>query len=574
MSKRHLLAACLASAILILAASAGTYLLAAPGDAKAANARKAKAAKAKAAPAPAAATGAEGEPEEPEGPYKGIAKAFITDIANGKADLAIKGANDYLAEHPADLECPFCLAVAYSTLKQPDKAMEYVKQAVAGGLPIGRFHAGPRDLLATLTETKAFRDFAAEHPIDLVHGPVLGAMTDTSVRVWVRCATMTPVQVLASTSADMSGAVKSDPVCTAAWVDYTAVVEVTGLKPDTVYHYQVLVGGKPAKIDPAPTFRTFPAPGSKSRFQVVFGGGAGYTPQHERMWDTLLKHRPLAFLAMGDNVYIDEPESPETQRYCYYRRQSRPEYRRFVSATPMFAIWDDHDFGTNDCIGSPGIDDIPWKIPVWNVFKENFVNPSYGGGLKQPGVWFDFTIDGVHFIMPDCRYYRTSPKLPSPTMIGPVQKKWLLERLMASKASGATFTVLASSVPWTTGTKPGSKDTWDGFPQEREEIFSFIKDNRIEGVFLISADRHRSDAYKNDRPGAYPLYEASSSKLTNVHTHGLIKKALFGYNAKCSFGLLTFDAAAADPELTYDVYNIDDEKINTLKVKRSELSFK
>jgi len=91
---------------------------------------------------------------------------------------------------------------------------------------------------------------------------------------------------------------------------------------------------------------------------------------------------------------------------------------------------------------------------------------------------------------------------------------------------------------------------------------------------LISADRHRSDAYKNDRPGAYPLYEASSSKLTNVHTHKLIKKALFGYNAKCSFGLLTFDATAADPELTYDVYNIDDEKIDTLKVKRSELSFK
>jgi len=569
MSKRLLLAACLVSAILVIAAPAGMCLLAAAGDAQAPNAKKAKATK-----APKAAATKPGQEDDPITPYKGIAKAFMTNIANGKADLAIKGANAYLAEHPADLECPFCLAVAYSTLKQPDKAMEYVKQAVAGGLPIGRFHAGPRNLLAPLTETKAFRDFAAEHPVDLIHGPVLGAMTDTSVKVWVRTAAETTVQVQAGTSADMSGAVKSPIVSTKASADFTAVAEVAGLKSDTVYHYQVLIGGKPVKIAPAPTFRTFPAPGSKSKFQVVFGGGAGYTPPYERMWDTLLKHRPLAFLAMGDNVYIDEPTSPETQRYCYYRRQSRPEYRRFVSATPMFAIWDDHDFRDNDGIGSPGIDDLPWKIPVWNVFKENFVNPSYGGGPKQPGVWFDFTINGVHFIMPDCRYYRTSPKLPSPTMIGPVQKKWLLERLMASKTSGATFTVLASSVPWTPGTKPGSLDTWDGFPQERDEIFSFIQDNRIEGVFLISADRHRSDAYKNDRPGAYPLYEASSSKLTNVHTHGLIKKALFGYNAKCSFALLTFDAAAADPELTYDVYNIDDEKIHTLKVKRSELSFK
>jgi len=558
MSKRYVLATCFVSTILVVAASAGTYILATAGNAKAAKAGAAK----------------QGQEDDPIRPYKGIAKAFITNIANGKVDAAIKGANDYLAEAPGDLESLYCLAVAYSTLKQPDKAMEYVKQAIAGGLPVGRFHAGPRNLLAPLTGTKAFRDFAAEHPVELVHGPVLGAMTDTSVRVWVRTASETTVQVIANANSKRS-AVASPVVKTLASTDFTAVAELTSLTPDTTYKYNIIVGNKPpVRIAPAPTFRTFPAPGSKSWFQVVFGGGAGYTPPYERMWDTLGKHRPLAFLAMGDNVYIDQPESPETQRYCYYRRQSRPEYRRFVSCTPMFAIWDDHDFGVNDCIGSPGIDDLPWKIPVWNVFKENFVNPSYGGGPKQPGVWYDFTIDGVHFIMLDCRYYRTSPKLPSPTMIGPAQKKWLFDTLKASKASGATFTVLASSVPWSPGTKGGSLDTWDGFPRERDEIFSFIQDNRIEGVFLISADRHRSDAYKNDRPGAYPLYEASSSKLTNVHTHGLIKSAIFGYNAKCSFGLLTFDATAADPELTYDVININDEKIHTLKVKRSEISFK
>lgn len=552
MSKRYLISAWFVSAILVVGALAGTSILAAPARTKAAAGKK-----------------------QPRiRPYKRIGEKFISDIAEGKPDEAIKAANAQLVKTPGDLESLYSLAVAYSVLKQPDKAMEYVKQAVATGLPFARFYAGPRNLLAPLTQSKAFGDFAAEHPVSLVHGPMLASMTDTSVKVWVRCATEMSVQALASKNADMSGAVKSPVVKTRASADFTAVAELTGLKADTTYHYQVLIDGKPAKIDPAPTFRTFPAGVSKAKFQVIFGGGAGYTPAYERMWDTLSKHRPLAFLAMGDNVYIDRPTSPERQRYCYYRRQSRPEYRRFVSCTPVFSIWDDHDFGTNDCIGSAGIDDIPWKIPVWKVFKNNFANPSYGGGPKQPGVWYDFAINGVHFIMLDCRYYRTSPKLPSPTMIGPAQKKWLLERLKASKASGATFTVLASSVPWSPGTKGGSKDTWDGFPEERQEIFSFIQKNRIEGVFLISADRHRSDAYKNDRPGAYPLYEASSSKLTNVHTHGLIKTALFGYNAKCSFGLLSFDATASDPELTYDVYNIDDEKINTLKVKRSELSFK
>ncbi len=551
MSKRNIISAWLIAAILVIGASAGTYAIAAPARAKPA---------AKKTPRPK--------------PYKGIAIKFITKIAEGQTDLAIKGAKAKLVEMPGDLESLYSLAVAYSVLKQPDKAMEYVKQAVDEGLPFARFYAGPRNLLAPLTASKAFRDFAASRPVGLVHGPMLGSMTDTSVKVWVRCAAEMPVQVLAATNANMSGAVKSPVVKTQASADFTAVAELTGLKADTTYHYKLLIDGKPVKIDPAPTFRTFPAGGSKAKFQVVFGGGAGYTPAYERMWNTLDKHRPLAYLAMGDNVYIDRPKVPEAQQYCYYRRQSRPEYRRFVSRTPVFSIWDDHDFGTNDCIGSAGIDDIPWKIPVWNVFKNNFANPSYGGGPRQPGIWYDFAINGVHFIMLDCRYYRTSPKLPSPTMIGPAQKKWLLAALKASKASGATFTVLASSVPWSPGTKGGSKDTWDGFPEEREEIFSFIQENRIEGVFLISADRHRSDAYKNDRPGGYPLYEASSSKLTNVHTHGLIKTALFGYNSKCSFGLLTFDATTADAELTYDVYNIDDEKIHTLKVKRSELSFK
>ena len=54
---------------------------------------------------------------------------------------------------------------------------------------------------------------------------------------------------------------------------------------------------------------------------------------------------------------------------------------------------------------------------------------------------------------------------------------------------------------------------------EREAIFSFINENKINGVVLISADRHRSDAWRIAREDGYAFYEFSSSKLTNVHTH-------------------------------------------------------
>jgi len=504
--------------------------------------------------------------------YKGISRNQMTQIAAGKLDGAIEAAEGYLQNVPDDLESMFVLATAHAQQKQIDKAMGFVEKAVAAGLPIGRFLAGPRDLLGPLTSSKAFGDFAAKHPVELIHGPVPGAVTDRRVRFWVRTVHEVPVQVVLTPPKGAGEAVHSPEVRTRADRDFTAVIEVAGLTPDTRYGYEVRVAGKAVALDPPPSIRTFPAPGAKARFQVAFGGGAGYTPKHEHMWDTIAKHKPLAFLAMGDNVYIDTPKVPSTQRYCYYRRQSRPEYRRFAASTATFSIWDDHDFGDNDCVGSPGIDDIPWKMPVWRLYRENWPNPSYGGGEKCPGVWYDFSIDDVDFFMLDCRFYRVKGTKDAPgTMLGPVQKKWLLERLGQAKG---TFKVLASSVPWSKGTKPGSKDTWDGFDEDREEIFQFIQKNRIEGVFLISADRHRSDAYKTERPGGYPLYEASSSRLTNIHTHGLIPHALFGYNAKCSFALLTFDTAKADPELTYDVINIDDEPIHSLKLKRSELSFK
>jgi hypothetical protein len=44
-------------------------------------------------------------------------------------------------------------------------------------------------------------------------------------------------------------------------------------------------------------------------------------------------------------------------------------------------------------------------------------------------------------------------------------------------------------------------------------------------VYAISADRHRVDVRRTKRPDGYDLYDIMSSRLTNVHTHGLVKDA-------------------------------------------------
>ncbi|MFG0334197.1 MAG: alkaline phosphatase D family protein, partial [Maioricimonas sp. JB049] len=212
-----------------------------------------------------------------------------------------------------------------------------------------------------------------------------------------------------------------------------------------------------------------------------------------------------------------------------------------------------------------------WKRDyAWSIFRENWANPGYAGGYEQPGCWYRFAVGDVDFIMLDCRYYRTSPRGDSPSMLGPVQMEWLKRQLRDCRG---TFKVICSSVPWDYRTKGDSHDTWNGYKSERDEIFDFLAEHDIDGVLLMSADRHRSDAWKIERPDSYPLYEFNSSRLTNQHVHPTMEKqgAIFSYNAKQSFGLVQFDTTADDPMATYDVISIDGERVHSLTVRRSEL---
>ena len=468
--------------------------------------------------------------------------------------------------------------------EQPDTALAHARRAVQAGVPLERFVAGPRDAFAPLTAHPEFRPWAEEQASALLHGPLLGCVTDNSAAVWVRTARPAAVCVVvrpAGQNAAEQNAAEQDKVGqdaageirgqarTADESDRTAVVRVTGLQPQTEYGYQVLVDGQPM-LDPQPRFRTAPPPGQAARFGIAFGGGAGYVPEHEGMWDTIRHRAPHALLMLGDNVYIDDPTQPWTQLYCYYRRQSRPEWRALTARTAVYAIYDDHDFGTDDCIPGAAVDRPVWKRDVWRRFQQNWNNPAYGGGEAQPGCWFDFPIGDVHFIMLDGRYYRS--RAGQPSMLGPVQKAWLLETL---KNSRGTFKVLASPVPWSEGVKPGSQDPWDGFPEEREEIFRFIEQQRIEGVVLIAADRHRSDLRITRRQHGYDLYEFESSRLTNRHTHPVVKTPglVFGYSKTCSVGMMSFDTTKADPEVRCEIVAIDGQTIHSATILRSQLAF-
>ena len=128
----------------------------------------------------------------------------------------------------------------------------------------------------------------------------------------MRTAAESPVKVRVMDETGSKVVAASNTAFSRAENDYTCVVEVDGLSPETGYVYEVEIANDPIEIEPRPAFRTFPLKGKSSTFKIGFGGGAGYTPWYEHMWLTILKHSPRAFLLLGDNVYIDTPTVPET----------------------------------------------------------------------------------------------------------------------------------------------------------------------------------------------------------------------------------------------------------------------
>jgi len=507
--------------------------------------------------------------------YKRRGQRQLLEILDGNPTRALELADARLAADPADAESHFIRAVALTRLDQIDEAEAAMQAALDAGMPFGRFLAGPRDLLAPLAATATFALHAASPNNEIVHGPMLGAVTGTTASVWVRTADATGFEVVATAGGDRYSASGTTTVDQ----DYTGTATLAGLSPDTTYSYRILVGAgtapgpqphsQPPSQAPSYTLRTAPPPGTQGTVTIAFGGCAGYTPANERMWDTIAAHSPQALLLLGDNVYVDLPEQPGPfHDYTYYQRQSRPEFRRLVSATPVYAVWDDHDAAFDDIWLGPYVDRPAWKQPMVEHFRRNWNNPA-SGSESHPGVWFRFSLGDVDFFLLDGRTYRTNPFLEERTMLGRVQKAWLLDGLRASEA---TFKVIASPVAWTDGAKPGSRDTWSGFPEEREEIFRFVEENDVTGVVLLSSDRHRSEAWAIERESGYAFHDLLSGQLTNIHTHPVEPGALFSYNLKDSFGLLTFETALEEPRVTYEIYSIDDELVETLVIPYSDLA--
>ena len=385
---------------------------------------------------------------------------------------------------------------------------------------------------------------------------MVGYVSDREARVWVRLNGSHRVRVRYwAVSSERGGTGRTSRAVSALPEnDHTAVITLPDLEPDTAYRYGFLINGKDpaggAGSGPERVFRTLPPSGTPGRFRVAFGSCASFDVDPvQRIWKAASAARPHAFLWLGDNIYGDSGEKAVLRRK--YRRQRRVQsLLDFQASVPQLAIWDDHDYGLND-----GDRRFSGKAKSFKVFSEYWANPAYGLP-GTPGVFFRWSIGDVDFFLLDTRTYRDPNYTldgPDKTHLGTRQKEWLKAGLRKSRA---VFKVLVASGGWTEG-KGGFGDSWGAFLNERDEIFNFIRDRGITGVFLLAGDSHQPQI--NVIPwsafGGYDLYEVISSPLAQGVYRGRFWPGGFRPvrppNAfSTNFGLLEFDTAAQPARVT------------------------
>jgi alkaline phosphatase D len=312
-------------------------------------------------------------------------------------------------------------------------------------------------------------------------GPMLGHVGPEEARIWVQATTEAQLGIRID-GRDVSG-----PQLTAA-SGFMGHVKVCGLKPNQTYDYQVLLNGKPAKGKFATqgTLKTAPNDGQAGKVRVAFSscyGRSGNESQAARQYIAGMPNLDL-MLELGDNHYADSTK-PDVQRKFYASQRGTPGWHAHARNLPIYAIWDDHDYGPNDSDQTAA-----GKEDSLRTFQEHWANPSYGIS-ETPGIFTSFTRGEVQFFLLDDRYHRdpnNAPDSPTKTLLGKAQKAWIKEQLTRSTAK-VKIVALGSETQLN-----GHRDSYTSFKAEQKEMLDFYK--TIEGVILLSGDRHFSGAYQ------------------------------------------------------------------------------
>jgi alkaline phosphatase D len=441
--------------------------------------------------------------------------------------------------------------------------------------PVKAFFAAARQAFdaqpkASFAELPAIRAAAEKHGILLLGGPMLGALSHDGAHVWVRTVKPAQVTVVVQVAGEER---RCGPVASTAESDLTAVVRVTGLKPEMRHPYRVLVDGQPIPMPADAAIVTAPTPDTAARMTIAFGADFHKTGLWNRaLLDRIRARGNSALLLLGDNAVDDRDNRIGLHCSDYLLRDLSPAWRELAASVPVYAAWDDHDYFNNDKSGIPPQYTEADRMAVRKVWTQAWSNPSYGFEDRRLGIFFHTRLGSCDLIMLDTRSRRTTPGQQD-CFLGPEQMRWLEQELAACTAP---FVILTGGTMWSDYVSAG-KDSWGVWDTPgRERIFSLIEAKRIRGVILLSGDRHGARVMRIPRPSGFTFWEFELGSL-GAHTGppAMGKQPEFqpfGVTGETLFGEFTFDTAAADPTATVRVVDTEGKERYEVTLTRSQLT--
>ncbi|NHM03036.1 alkaline phosphatase D family protein [Flavobacterium difficile] len=230
------------------------------------------------------------------------------------------------------------------------------------------------------------------------------------------------------------------------------------------------------------------------------------------IFESIAKKNPDIMLWGGDNIYLREADwDSQTGIYHRYSHSRKiKEMQPLLAKTQNFAIWDDHDFGPND--SDRGFYN---KYVTQQAFKDFWANKFYGTNPNQKeGVYSSFNWGDAEVFLLDNRFFKSPNErvTGNKELLGATQMQWLIDALVASKASFKLIVVGGQVL-----NSAAVFENYENYKAEKELLLNEIAANKIKGVLFISGDRHFSELSELKRANTYSLFDWTVSPLTSGH---------------------------------------------------------
>jgi alkaline phosphatase D len=378
----------------------------------------------------------------------------------------------------------------------------------------------------------------------LLAGPMLGEVGERSARIWIQSRCPSPVAlVLEAPDGEARRIVQSFP-----WSEWLCGVFETGdLRPGVPYTYWFeSAHGKSA----AHRLALAPSPADRA-VRIAIGSCFRWTWKNDLpIVDAIARDAPALLAMIGDNTYYYEPDwqSEHTMMLAQLRARNNASFRRLVASLPTVGVWDDHDFGPNDCDNR-----FPGKEMAMRAFRRLWANAHWGTPGTR-GVFSSVRVGPAEIFLLDSRWYRN---VPARTMLGEEQIMWLVESLARSSAP---VKVVASPTQVLAQCAIGKG--WECFrrdaPEELDTLMGQIEARDIRGVVFVSGDLHMANLFHQqgrDLHGSRgpEWWEMTTSPLANEpwgesitgHDPYVVAEVI----DRCNYGLVDIDLDRAGAEV-------------------------